>query len=101
MIEEPLITDIFWEIHDAFGDNEGGDYMLHSEKLIIPEGESFYSVMNKLKLFLVKFWESDEEECTIVTHGIIIKLLSLMFLQAPLEKFRSMNIFNCGVSKIQ
>ena len=36
--------------------------MFHPEKLIIPEGETFYSVMDRLRLFFVKFWESDENE---------------------------------------
>ena len=56
--------------------------MSHPEKFIIPEGESFYSVMNRLRLFFVKFWESDEDTCTIVTYEAITNILSLMFLQA-------------------
>ena len=42
---------------------------------MIPNGESFYSVMDRLKKFLEKFWQSDEEVCTIVTHGAVITLL--------------------------
>ena len=57
--------------------------------------------MNRLRLFFVKFWESDEQECTIVSHGAITNILSLMFLQAPLEKFWSMYMSACGVSKVQ
>ena len=107
MIEEPLVIDISWGVYEgktyleAFGDENGGDYMFHPEKLIIPEGETFYSVMDRLRLFFVKFWESDEQECTIVSHGAITNILSLMFLQAPLEKFWSMYMSACGVSKVQ
>ena len=107
MVEEPLLIDISWGVYEgktyqeAFGDEKGGDYMFHPEKLNIPEGETFYSVMNRLRLFFIKFWESDEEECTIVSHGAITNILSLMFLQAPLEKFWSMYMSACGVSKIQ
>ena len=72
----------------------------HPEKLIIPEGETFYAVMNRLRLFFVNFWESDEEVYTIVSHGSIMNILSLMFLQAPLEKFWSMYISPFGVSKV-
>ena len=57
--------------------------------------------MSRLRLFFVKFWESDEEVCTIVSHGSIMNILSLMFLQAPLEKFWSMHMSPCGVSKVQ
>ena len=107
MIEDPLVIYISWVVYEgktyqeAFGDEKGGDYMFHPEKLIIPEGETFYSVMDRLRLFFVKFWESDETECTIVSHGAITNILSLMFLQAPLEKFWSMYMSACGVSKVQ
>ena len=107
MIEDPLVIDISWGIYEgktymeAFGDEKGGDLMFHPEKLIVPEGETFYAVMDRLRLFFVKFWESEEEVCTIVSHGAITNVLSLMFLQAPLEKFWSMYMSACGVSKVQ
>jgi len=107
LVEEPLVIDISWGIYEgktymeAFGDETGGDLIHHPEKLIVPEGETFYAVMDRLRLFFVKFWESDEEVCTIVSHGAITNVLSLMFLQAPLEKFWSMFMSACGVSKVQ
>ena len=106
MVEEPLVIDLSFGTYEgktyqeAFGSENGGDLILHPEKLIIPEGETFYSAMDRLRLFLVKFWESDEEVCTIVSHGSIVNILSLMFLQAPLEKFWSMQMSPCGVSKV-
>jgi len=63
LIEEPLVIDISWGIYEgktymeAFGDEKGGDLMFHPEKLIVPEGETFYAVMDRLRLFFVKFWE--------------------------------------------
>ena len=107
MVEVPFVIDMSFGSYEgktykeAFGDEKGGDLILHPEKLIIPEGETFYSVMNRLRLFFVKFWESEEDVCTIVSHGSIMNVLSLMFLQAPLEKFWSMYMSPCGVSKIQ
>ena len=107
MVEEPLVIDVSFGIYEgktyleAFGTENGGDFLLHPEKLIIPEGETFYSVMNRLRLFFAKFWESDEEVCTIVSHGSVMNILGLMFLQAPLEKFWSMYMSPCGVSKVQ
>ena len=75
--------------------------ILHPEKLIIPEGETFYDIMNRLRLFFVKFLESDEEVCTIISHGSIMNILSLIILQAPIEKFWYMHMNPCGVSKVQ
>ena len=51
LIEDPLVIDISWGVYEgktyleAFGDEKGGDYMFHPEKLIIPQGETFYSVI--------------------------------------------------------
>jgi probable phosphoglycerate mutase len=107
MVEDPLVIDISWGVFEgktyieAFGDIKGGDLTYHPERLIVPQGETFYAVMDRLRLFFVKFWQSDEEVCTIVSHGAITNVLSLMFLQAPLEKFWSMYMSACGVSKVQ
>ena len=107
MIEEPLVIDISWGIFEgktyleAFGDEKGGDLVFHPERLIVPEGDTFYAVMDRLRRFFVKFWESDEEVCTIVTHGAVTNVMSLMFLQATLEMFNTMYMSACGVSKIQ
>jgi broad specificity phosphatase PhoE len=67
----------------------------------MPNGESFYSVMDRLRRFLIRFWEGDEKVCTIVSHGAITNVLSLMLIQAPLEKFWTMYMSACGVSKIK
>ena len=67
---------------------------------MIPNGESFYSVMDRLKKFLERFWQSDEEVCTIVSHGAVLNLLGLIIMQAPLTHFWSMDMSGCGVSKI-
>ena len=72
MVEEPLVIDISWGIYEgktyleAFGDETGGDLIHHPEKLIVPEGETFYAAMDRLRLFFVKFWESDEEICIYI-----------------------------------
>ena len=67
-------------IKESFGNERGGDLILHPGRLIIPEGETFYVVMKRLRLFFVKFLESDEEVCTIISHGSIMNILSLMIL---------------------
>ena len=54
--------------------------------------------MNRLRLFFVKFRESNEEVCTIVSHGSIMNILSIMILQTPLEKSWPMHMSPCGIS---
>ena len=107
MVEEPLVIDMSWGLFEgktlleAFGDKRGGLLKYNPELVVVPEGETFYAVMDRIRLFLVKFWESDEDVCTIVSHGTITNLFSLMILQSPLEKFFTMYMSACGVSKIQ
>ena len=67
---------------------------------MIPNGESFYSVMDRLKKFLERFWQSDEEVCTIVSHGAVLNCFGLMIMQSPLDHFRTMYMSGCGVSKV-
>ena len=106
LIEEPLVIDITWgdwegkTYKEAFGNEDGGDYTYAPDKLMIPNGETFYSVMDRLKKFLEKFWQSDEEVCTIVSHGAVLNCLGLIIMQAPLTHFWSMYMSGCGVSKI-
>ena len=72
LVEEPLVIDISWGVYEgktymeAFGDETGGDLIHHPEKLIVPEGETFYAVMDRLRLFFVKILESDEGICTYI-----------------------------------
>ena len=67
---------------------------------MIPNGESFYSVMDRLRKFLERFWQSNEEVCTIVSHGAVTNLFALLIMQAPLTQFRTMYMSGCGVSKV-
>ena len=107
LIGDPLVIDISWgdwegkTYKEAFGSDDGGDYFKHPERLTMPNGETFYSVMDRLRRFLVRFWLGDEEVCTIVSHGAITNIFSLMLIQAPLEKFWTMYMSACGVSKVK
>lgn len=106
MIEEPLVLDIHWggwegmTYEEAFGSADGGDYFKAPERLIIP-GETIYEAMGRLRRFLEKFWKSDEEVATIVTHGAMTNCLSLIVTQGPLSKFWNMYMNPCGVTKLK
>ena len=57
LIEEPLVIDISlgdWEgktYKECFGADDGGDLTRNPDKLISTNGESFYSVMDRLRKF--------------------------------------------------
>ena len=106
LIEEPDVIDISWgdwegkTFMECFGREDGGDFFKNPQNLIIPNGETFYGVMARLRHFFIKFWESDENICTIVSHGAVTNVMALMFIGAPLEKFWTMYMAGCGVSKV-
>lgn len=106
LVEEPLVYDISWgkyegmTFQDAFGDPEGGDFMFRPEQLYCPEGESFYAVQDRLRQFLINFWYSDEQVCTIVTHGAVTNCLALMIMQSGFKNFWTMYIDAACSSKI-
>ena len=58
LVEEPLVIDISWgdwegkTYKECFGADDGGYFYTEPEKIMIPNGESFYSVMDRLKKFL-------------------------------------------------
>ena len=56
--------------------------------------------MDRLKKFLEKFWQSEEEVCTIVSHGAVFNCLGLLIMQSPLDHFWTMYMSGCGVSKV-
>ena len=66
-VEEPLVLDISWgdwegkTYEEAFGDPKGGDYVKNPSRLLVPNGESFYSVVDRFRKFLFRILDSDED----------------------------------------
>ena len=107
LVESDEVIDISWgdwegkTFMECFGREDGGDFFRNPQNLIIPNGETFYGVMSRMRQFFVKFWLSDENVCTIVSHGAVTNVMALMITGSPLEKFWSMYMEGCGVSKVR
>ena len=105
-IEEPLVLDISWgdwegkTYKEAFGDETGGLYLTDPSVLQIPNGESFYSVMDRLRTFLFRVLNSDEDNIVVVSHGTNLNLLGCFAFDAPLKKFWNFYMNGCGVTKL-
>lgn len=106
-IEEPLMIDISWgdwegkTYQEAFGDEKGGDFSNAPQKLSIPNGESFYQVLDRIKKFFDRVLDSDEDNICVVTHGAITNLVACFIADAPISKFWNFYMSGCGVSKLQ
>ena len=67
---------------------------------MIPNGESFYEVLDRIKKMLHKILESKEEKVCLVSHGAIFNLLGCYVCDSPLSKFWTFYMSGCGVCKI-
>lgn len=105
-IEEPLAIDISWgdwegkTYTEAFGSADGGEYMRDPSRLEIPNGESFYSVLDRVKKLLHKILASPEESVCIVSHGAVLNLLACFVFEAPLRKFWTFYMGGCATCKL-
>lgn len=106
LVEEALINDISWgdwegkTYEEAFGDKTGGLFKTDPSKLLVPNGESFYSVLDRLRKFFWKIYNSNEDNIVIVSHGAVINILSCMIASAPLSKYYTFHMSPCGISKV-
>ena len=61
--------------------------MKDPSRLLIPNGESFYSVVDRFRQFLFRILKSDEDNICVVTHGTNLNLLGCFMFDAPFKKF--------------
>ncbi|CAL5997315.1 Histidine_phosphatase superfamily protein [Hexamita inflata] len=105
-VEEPLMIDISWgdwegkTYKEAFGSADGGMFMKNPALLEIPNGESFYQVIDRIDKMMRKILTSTEDIVCLVSHGAIFNLLACYMFQSPLKNFWSFYMGGCAVSKI-
>ena len=105
-VEEPLVLDISWgdwegkTYEEALGDPKGGDYVKNPSRLLVPNGESFYSVVDRFRKFLFRILDSDEDDVCVVSHATNLNLLWCYIIDAPYNKFVKCTMSPCGVSKV-
>lgn len=76
-------------------------YLKDPSVLNIPNGESFQSVIDRMRKFLFRVLDSDEDDICVVSHGTNLNLLGCFMFDAPLRKFWNFYMSACGVSKIE
>lgn len=105
-IEEPLVLDISWgdwegkTYEEAFGDKEATQFLKDPSVYLVPNGESFYSCVDRMRQFLFKILRSDEDNVCVVSHGTNLNLLGCFIFDAPFKKFWNFYMSACGVTKI-
>ncbi|MBP0724446.1 alpha-ribazole phosphatase [Bacillus sp. RG28] len=65
----------------------------------IPEGESLQQCMFRIEPFVNRL-KNQDQDVAIVTHGGIVKLLMLSFLDLPIETFWKFATDNCCIVEI-
>ncbi len=106
IIEEELINEMYfgdWEneyYKNLYKNSTDDEWYLKPNNVVIPNGETFYAVLDRINKFLIKFWESNENIITVVTHGDLTSLFALIFMNFSLDKFWTMYMQNGRISKI-
>ncbi len=106
-IEEPYLLDI------SFGDWEGkkGSDVFHRalmEKwktnpndVLIPGGETFYQVLDRIHRLFLRLREQEEEKVVLVSHGAAINLIFVYLTETHPSHYWDFYVEPCSVSHIK
>jgi broad specificity phosphatase PhoE len=106
--EEPLLIDINfgdWQgrkHREVFDENpKMEDYWNnHPEKLIFPNGESWYHVYERIDKFFKKISKKDYNHIAVVSHRVVLNILFLYLLDLSPKHFWDFQIENASISEI-
>ena len=87
-IEEPFLLDISfgdWEgktLKEAYSKETHEQWFTNPHDVLIPNGETFYQVLDRLHRLFLRLREQDYENVVLVTHGAVINLI-FVYLKEP------------------
>jgi alpha-ribazole phosphatase len=106
-LEEPFLYDI------SFGDWEGkADREVFSSKeeekrwhtdphsFIIPNGETFYQVLDRIHRLFKRLENQKEENIALVSHGVVISLMFVYLYKTHPSNFWKFFVKPCSISHI-
>ena len=107
LIEEPFLLDI------SFGDWEGkkGEEVFAGElkekwhtnphDVLIPNGETFYQVLDRLHRLFLRMRDQKEENVVLVSHGAVINLIFVYLTEAHPSHYWNFYVKPCSISQIK
>ena len=107
IFEEPLLIDF------SFGDWEGkkGDevfvdglkekWMTNPNEVIIPNGETFYQVFDRLHRLFMRLRDQKEDNIVLVSHGAVINLIFVYLTETHASHYWNFYADPCSITMIK
>lgn len=106
-VEEPYLLDL------AFGDWEGktgkeifigdlqGKWRNNPNDVIIPGGETFYQVLDRIHRLFIRLRNQEEKDIVLVTHGAVINLIFVYMTETHPSHYWDFYVKPCSISHVK
>ena len=107
IIEEPFLLDISfgeWEGKkgsEVFDDELTKQWRTNPNDVLIPGGETFYQVLDRLHRLFLRLREQEEKTVALVTHGAVINLIFVYLTETHPSHYWDFYVKPCSVSHIK
>ena len=106
-IEEPFLLDISfgdWEgkkANDVFTDELKKQWYVNPNDILIPGGETFYQVLDRLHRLFLRLRQQEEMNVALVTHGAVINLIFVYLTETHPSHYWDFYVKPCSVSQVK
>lgn len=107
-VQEPLVIDICWgdwegkTYREAFPDPRDEElFNTDPNRLIIPNGESFYVVLDRIHTLFKRLEGENAQSICLVSHGAVLNLIMCYVCESPLRMFWNFYGSACGITKLR
>ncbi|OLS31153.1 MAG: Phosphoserine phosphatase 1 [Candidatus Heimdallarchaeota archaeon AB_125] len=107
IIEEPFLLDISfgeWEGktgNEVFIDDLKKQWMNNPNDVLIPGGETFYQVLDRLHRLFLRLRKQKEKIVALVTHGAVINLIFVYLTETHPSHYWDFYVKPCSISHIK
>jgi broad specificity phosphatase PhoE len=107
LIEEPLLLDISfgdWEgktAKEAFTPEIEEKWFSNPHDVLIPNGETFYQVLDRLHRLFLRLRTQKEENVVLVSHGAVINLIFVYLTKTHPSQYWNFYVDPCSISLVK
>jgi broad specificity phosphatase PhoE len=107
LVEEPLLLTMNfgdWQgrFHsEVFTPEEKELWMVNPNLFVIPNGETFYDVLNRIHRLLYRLKNQSEEQIALVTHNVVIINILLYLFKLDPSHFWDFQVDTASITQIQ
>ena len=106
-IEEPYLFDMSfgdWEgqsLKKVFTTEEEERWFSDPNSFIIPNGETFYQVLDRIHRLFMRLRTQEEKNVVLVSHGAVINLIFVYLTKTNPSQFYSFYVKPCSITHIK